>query len=227
MNPNTVIPVGLDEIEVQNTAVDDLESENVYLADLLIDSSGSMQPFEGAMVDALTNFKESMLKTKEHDANEMLVSRINFCGKNITIGGFKKVEDLDLAYRASGMTPMYNAIIKAKEELMQYMQHLRNRGMTVRATVGIFSDGDETTSPSKFGEAKAAIAELQAAEVNTVFIVFGTDRQVVRQRALDLGFKDNLILDAGDTGHTLRAAFDTFSKSLSSHSKNVGSQFAI
>ena len=40
-----IIIDGLDEIEMQNTAVDDIDSENVNLIFIGIDKSGSMSPY--------------------------------------------------------------------------------------------------------------------------------------------------------------------------------------
>lgn len=42
-----IIIDGLDEIEMQNTAVDDIDSENVNLIFIGIDKSGSMSSYRG------------------------------------------------------------------------------------------------------------------------------------------------------------------------------------
>ena len=44
-----IIIDGLDEIEMQNTAVDDIDSENVNLIFIGIDKSGSMSSYRGDM----------------------------------------------------------------------------------------------------------------------------------------------------------------------------------
>lgn len=55
-----IIIDGLDEIEMQNTAVDDIDSENVNLIFIGIDKSGSMSPYRGDMVSCLKEFKQAL-----------------------------------------------------------------------------------------------------------------------------------------------------------------------
>ncbi len=78
---------GLDEIEVENTAVDDLESESINLIFLGIDESGSMTQYIKDMQNCLTEFKTALTDSKE--ADEILVARADF-SDFINIGGYKK-----------------------------------------------------------------------------------------------------------------------------------------
>ena len=47
---------GLDELEMENTAVEDLDSENINLIFLGIDQSGSMETYRREMKTALAGF---------------------------------------------------------------------------------------------------------------------------------------------------------------------------
>ena len=79
-----IIIDGLDEIEMQNTAVDDIDSENVNLIFIGIDKSGSMSPYRGDMVSCLKEFKQALTDSKE--ADEILVARADF-NSSINVGG--------------------------------------------------------------------------------------------------------------------------------------------
>ena len=56
---------GLDEIEVENTAVDDLESESINLIFLGIDESGSMTQYIKDMQNCLAEFKTALTDSRQ------------------------------------------------------------------------------------------------------------------------------------------------------------------
>ena len=49
---------GLDEIEIENTSVEEIDSENINLIFLGIDKSGSMSVFQQDMKHSLTEFQD-------------------------------------------------------------------------------------------------------------------------------------------------------------------------
>ena len=62
---------GLDDIEIENTSVEDIDSENINLIFLGIDQSGSMNSFSRDMKHSLNEFKDALTNSKE--ADEILV----------------------------------------------------------------------------------------------------------------------------------------------------------
>ena len=56
---------GLDEIEIENTSVEEIDSENINLIFLGIDKSGSMSVFQQDMKHSLTEFAGDKVKEKE------------------------------------------------------------------------------------------------------------------------------------------------------------------
>lgn len=90
---NTIQIDGLDEIEVENTAVDDLYSENINLIFLGIDESSSMTPHANAMRGSLTGFRNGLTNSKE--ADEILVARADF-SDFVKVGGYKKFHNLTI-----------------------------------------------------------------------------------------------------------------------------------
>ena len=212
-NENGIEIDGLDEIEVENTAVDELESENINLIFLGIDKSGSMATYESDMKHCLAEFKAALTDSKE--ADEILVARADFC-ERVTIGGYKKITEFDTGFSTGGMTAMYDTIVDGAEKLKEYRKFLKEQGVRVKAVFAIFSDGEDNASSHGFSEAKRSIEFLNSEEITTAFISFGGG---ATQTARDLGFKN--ILDVASSASELRKAFNCLSKSVIESSKSV------
>lgn len=205
---------GLDEIEVVNTAVDDLESESINLIFLGIDESGSMTPYINDMKNCLLEFKTALTDSKE--ADEILVARADF-SDTINVGGYKKISEFDTGFDVYGCTAMFDTIVEGSEKLKEYRKFLKEQGMTrVKAVFAIFSDGEENGSKSSYSEAKQAVDFLNSEEITTAFISFGGQ---ATQTAKDLGFRN--ILDVASSASELRKAFNCLSKSVIESSKSV------
>lgn len=204
---------GLDEIEVENTAIDDLDSESINLIFLGIDESGSMSVYTREMQNCLTEFKEALQDSKE--ADEILVARADFSGY-VTIGGYKKISEFGTGFTANDMTAMYDAIVEGSGKLKDYRKHLKQSGVRVKAVFAIFSDGLDNASRNGFNTAKREIEALNNEEITTAFISFGGQ---ATQVARDLGFRN--ILDVASSASELRKAFNCLSKSVIESSKSV------
>lgn len=207
---------GLDEVEVQNTAIVDLTFEDVNLMFLGIDASGSMNMYVDVMKEELSKFKKSIQKTTE--AQKILVARANF-SNDITIGGYKKIDSFDVNFQTHGCTAMYDTIVTGSEKLVEYMEFLRDQGMRVKAVFAIFSDGMDNASTNNVHEAKVKIEEMNSMEIVTAFICFGKE---ALRGAKELGFDPKNIIEFGRSESEIRKAFNTLSKSVISHSKSVG-----
>ena len=206
--------MGLDEIEIQNTPIDDINSELVDLIFVAIDESGSMDGYVGDMKVSLKGFKSALLDSKEID--EMLVARANFHDRTIDVGGYKKVDSFDENYATYGNTPLYDVIVEGTKKLTDYMDYLKQQGMRVKAVFSVFSDGEDTNSRNSLSTARKCIEELNDKEIVTAFISFGS---YALQEAKNLKFKN--ILNVGSSASELRKAFDCLSKSVIDSSKSV------
>lgn len=204
---------GLDDIELANTAVEDIDSENINLIFLGIDQSGSMWTYSNDMKRSLKEFKDAL--TDSGEADEILVARADF-EDSITVGGYKKISEFDTTFRAGGGTAMYDAVTEGTEKLREYRKFLREQGVRVKAVFAIFSDGLDNSSASSFHQAKASVAFLNNEEITTAFISFGG---TAAKEAKDLGFRN--ILDVASSASELRKAFDCLSKSVIESSKSV------
>jgi len=205
--------LGMDEIEIENTSVEEIDNESIDLIFIGIDGSGSMIPHAPDMKSSLNDFQDALLNSKEID--EILVARADFADR-INVGGYKKVSEFDTSYRASGMTALYDVIVEGKEKLINYMTFLKNQGMRVKAVFAIFSDGEDTISDNTIANAKRSIKFLNDEEITTAFISFGGGATNI---AKELEFKN--ILSVGSSASELRKAFNCLSKSVIESSKNV------
>ncbi len=212
-----VVIDGLNEVEVANTSVDEIDSENINLIFVGIDKSGSMGTYQGDMIKALVDFKDALTNSKECD--EILVARADF-SDTATVGGYKRITEFDTAYCTGGCTAMYDTIIDGTEKLREYRDFLKKEGMRVKAVFAIFGDGLDNSSVSNgFSNAKKAVEYLNNEEIVTAFISFGGK---ATQEAKDLGFKN--ILDVSSSASELRRAFNCLSKSVIENSKSAVSK---
>lgn len=204
---------GLDDIEIENTSVEEIDSENINLIYIGIDQSGSMGSYSNDMKHSLTEFKDALLNSKE--ADEILVARANF-EDTIDVGGYKKISEFDTSFRDGGCTAMYDAVTEGTEKLKEYRQYLKDQGVRVKAVFAIFSDGLDNASNSNFSEAKRSVDFLNSEEITTAFISFGG---TATKEAQNLGFRN--ILDVTSSASELRKAFNCLSKSVIESSKSV------
>jgi hypothetical protein len=205
--------LGMEEIEMENTSIDDIDNESINLIFVAIDGSGSMGYYTDDMKNCLNDFKDAINNSKEVD--EILVARADFDG-SINVGGYKKIDEFDTGYRASGMTSLYDVIYQGSEKLLNYMDYLKQQGMRVKAVFSVFSDGEDTSSRRQLSDAKDKIRELNSKEITTAFISFGNDALSEAKR---LEFKN--ILTVGNSASELRKAFNCLSKSVIESSKSV------
>jgi len=217
MEENGLDIVGIEELENTNTAIDELETENINLVFMAIDQSGSMTSHVAMMKNSLTDFKDAIADSKEVD--EILIARANF-DSNIKVGGYKKIEEFNNDFVASGMTALYDVVTEGAEKLTEYMNHLKSQGMRVKAVFSVFSDGDDTVSNKGLHDAKEAIKKLNEKEVVTAFIAFGGGE--AKREADLLEFRN--VLNAGSSASDLRKSFNVLSKSVIEQSKSVVSK---
>jgi uncharacterized protein with von Willebrand factor type A (vWA) domain len=205
--------LGLDELEIENTSIEEIDSEEVHLVCVAVDASGSMSPYVEDMKKCLADFKGALTASKEE--NKILLARATF--SDITdISGYKPIKDFDGSYSAAGGTTLYDVIVESATKLTEYMDHLKSQGMRCRAVIAVFSDGEDTCSRKSAAKARQAIEALNNKEITTAFVSFGGEADTV---AKDLGFKN--LLTVQSSAHDLRIAFNCLSKSVIENSKAV------
>jgi hypothetical protein len=204
--------LGLDEIEIQNTSIEEIDAEEVTLMFVGIDQSGSMDSYTNDMLECLKNFKDALADSKEADS--ILLVRANFDSR-VDIPGYKRIGEFDTHYRAAGSTAMYDCIVEGVEKMLEYRHYLKTAGHRVKAVFSIFSDGEDNVSSNNISVAKNKIDKLNKEEIVTAFISFGGGDSTAKS----LGFQ-NMLTTAANASE-LRKSFDCLSKSLIETSKNI------
>jgi uncharacterized protein YegL len=213
MSSNETTVLGLDEVEVENTSIEEIDSEEVHLVFVGVDASGSMSGYVSDMTKCLSEFKGALTASKEE--NKILVARATFDDR-IVLTGYKKIGEFDTVYMAYGGTALYDVICEGADKLVEYMTHLKSQGMRVKAVFAVFTDGEDTSSRRAASAAKVAVGDLNSREVTTAFVSFGGSADPV---AKSLGFMN--LLSVGSSAHDLRQAFGCLSKSVIESSKSV------
>lgn len=210
--------IGIDELydamSDNNTDIDDIDSENVNLMVINVDRSGSMSPYTNDMIKSLSDFKDSLINSKE--ADEILITRANFDDVVDASAGYKNISEFDTSYNTYCCTLLYDCIVESVEKMLKYRDYLMNNGVRVKCVFAVFSDGRDNGSNASFDEAKAAIDKLNREEITTAFIAFGNDASY---EASTLKFRN--ILNVNSSASELRKAFNCLSKSVIESSKSV------
>lgn len=207
-----------------NLPIDDIENERQFLFGFGVDCSGSMSPYEAVMPDCIDRFKVSLKGSKQED--EILVSLTKFGegGSSVNSTGFQLIDDVPSDYRASGCTPLYDAIVIMQQQIFDgkgggYLEQLIAAGVKAKGCIVIFSDGAEYGSNQyRAKDAKAAIALLRSYEITVAWVAFGAG---AANEAEQLGVDPKNIRDFNASESDLRQIFDLLSKSAISASKSA------
>jgi hypothetical protein len=214
---SNIIIEGLDEIRAANMDVDEVASPSVMLVDFIIDSTGSMTPYERAMRECLEHYKQAICNSKQ--ADEMLVSKTLF-NTTIETGGYVAPEDFNTDYSTWGCTRMYDAIIDRRQRMLDYMEQLKNNGTNARACMIILSDGLDNDSKYRASDARQAIQDLISKEITVAFIAFGQQAFGV---ADSIGINKRNVIEVSNNEGELRRVIELVSKSAISASKKASS----
>ncbi len=198
-----------------NIDVDEIENDHMYLMSIAQDCSGSMYSCTSEMRKAMDNFVKSIQDSKQDD--EMLVSVTEF-SSFVQSSGFQNVADINTNYQACGYTLMYDGIIVAAQQLIDYMDQLNNSGVRTRGGLVIFSDGEDTGSRQGEKEAADVIQKLLKREIVVAFVAFGPDAHGIAQ---NLGVPQENVMETDASPSELRKIWGILSKSAVTSSKSA------
>jgi Ca-activated chloride channel homolog len=146
--------------------------ESPFAAAILLDCSGSMEHKMTLARAACTSFVDGI---REGDQFAIY----SFAGTTVKqrqpFGEVKDVGDFVWDLRADGMTPMYDAIVKASEDLLAREEK--------RRAILLVSDGGDSTSRASLDQAIRIAAEANV----TIYCVDLSDRGVFRTTPRDNG----------------------------------------
>lgn len=227
----SAIETELDDIALAGCAgvdIDDIDSEEVTLVNVLIDASDSMHPYRNEVIKA---YKEQFIDPlkKAKNADSILVSAWSFSAvghpkDNVRlIHGYTPVpqcpELTTKDYQPGGMTPLYDAVMKGVTGLVSYGQNLRDNGTRTKSIVVILSDGWENASGVGRTKVKQLSQDVLKSQEFVLAYVFFGDEHEGDKAAEDIGFPKHHRLTSNLDGTGIRRVFGTVSASVISTSQ--------
>ena len=184
--------------------LEELGAPEYTLATLVVDESGSVEPFRADIEGAIQSAIESW---KKHPRSEYLMVRmLRFNTQVEEVHGFRLLRDCDpSAYvgilTPSGMTALYEAVTDAIEATSAYALNLRDRDFQTNAITVIITDGLDNCgnltghSAEKVAEALSGLNQAETLESHiTILTGVNVQEDYVGKRLEH--FKDTARLDA-------------------------------
>lgn len=200
----------------------DFSSDNVNVFLMVIDSSGSMDRSERQVREGLKRYKEEFEDFYGADSIAVAVSTFS---DSYYEGKFKKVRDLDTNYSTGGATALYYSIVKASNQLIEYVKEVTKRtNVFPRSTLIFWSDGEPCEDPGNPKKAKEAIAKLNELGCTTVFIACG--KAITSRFGDKIGFQSTIdVVDRSSIAEFIGEELSRSSMEQSKSVKALGSNF--
>jgi uncharacterized protein YegL len=129
--------------------IDKLEEDEYTLATIVVDISGSVQPFE---VSIEATIKTIIKSCQNAPTSEKIMIRVVTFNSNVEqLTGFIPVNDINTnqynnSINARGLTSLYDAIYSSLEATVKYGENLISQNLDVNGDVYIITDGDDNSS---------------------------------------------------------------------------------
>lgn len=221
----------LDDISLAGSfgiPTDDIDTEDVTLVSVLIDGSGSMQPYRD---DVIKNYNDSFLKPIQGAANakSILVSTWIFSespGIPLVrlLHSHKPAGECPLLtrqdYAPDGGTPLYKALYQALTGIFNYGNTLLDNGHNIKRIVLLLSDGEENASRGfvSSSQLKQFSKDMLNTETCVLSYIYFGDERDGNKYASNIGFPENhrLTEDVRNQGgaQAIRRVFGTISSSV-------------
>lgn len=192
---------------------DALDVADATLVAVVLDMSGSMEPYKRAVIDAYNGMLEALGRAKA--ASAIVVSAWAFADCPVLLSSYEPVEHkprLDgTVYAPNGCTALHDAVLGAMSGLCAYGQRLWDEGVPTRRVLFVLSDGDDNSSRRSAVEVRTAASALAAQEAYTLaYAGFGPGDHAGQAAAL--GFPN--VITAGASEQELRRVFRQVSQSV-------------
>lgn len=201
----------LTEAGAQGTSAEDLAGDEVTLFCVILDETGSMQPYQSEVVTA---YKEMLAALKDSKAaDSILVSTWLFNVRQRLLHSYLLLENVpELGrYQPDEMTALFDATLSGLTSVVAYSQDLRNNGIRTKVVVVVFTDGEDNRSVNTAERVRVLAEELLKQESYILALVaFGTG--FAHQVASDMGFPN--VLEVNSDPSSIRRALGTVSKSV-------------
>lgn len=203
-------------------------TDTINIFSLNFDESNSMEEHIEKVKKGFRIYKRKLENFPESNTLGVAISKFSCF---YTPGAFKGIEEFDESYSPSGTTALYTSIKQASENLLDYIEKIISENEVIpQATLMFLSDGescgeayDDDSLIQLEMEAKEAIARLNEAKVNTIFVAFGD--AIKSEFGARLGFTATKDVEREEELVDFMEEFSECCKEQSQRSEPLGSEF--
>lgn len=224
---------GAGNFTFSGTRPDRLTAVEYTLATIIVDTTGSVQSFEHALLNSVKTAVDACRKSPR--AENLLIRVVEF---NSRIGvqevhGFLALNQIKTddykPFRPYGSTNLRDAVYSGVQSMNQYADMLVKQDFSVNGAMYIVTDGDDNASHIGISQVKDAIKQAVSGEkmesLHAVLIAINAadPHMLARLQEFQTGLGLNQFVDAGDATPGKLAKLAQFvSKSISSQSQSLG-----
>ncbi len=192
---------------------DDLDAPDATLVSVVLDMSGSMEPYAASVIDAYDTMVAALRGAKA--ANAILLSAWAFADRPTLLSGYEavgtKAKLSRAVYSPNGCTALHDAVLGAMTGLVTYGEELWRSGVPTRRILFVLSDGDDNASKATRQDVAKLARALSGDEAYTLaYAGFGSTDLLAQAKSL--GF-DQAIAASADASE-LRRIFRQVSTSV-------------
>jgi len=207
-----------------------LGASEYTIVNMLVDVSGSVQPFKAQLEKA---YKEIIEACKKNPRSENLLVRGATFNTNINeLHGFVTLDNIDpskISFHPSGGTALYDAALEGIETVVTYGTQLGSLDYQVNGLIILATDGEENSSSiGTLSKIKTALESARKSEKleSIKMILIGIGDDITVKTYLD-GFTNTVGLDQyvhidNTDAKGLAKLADFVSRSISSSSQSLG-----
>jgi uncharacterized protein YegL len=206
-------------LDFANFNPEDIELDETINAVFIIDTSSSVAYYANELNLAFNDFTESMQKS--HIADKLFVSLIEFNSNVDVTSGFRPVESIppmDFTQRIGGATALYDAVLIALKNALEYRENLENSGVETKTMIYVITDGEDNMSKNPPHIIKRMIDDLKSEERSAfsfTSVLFGVgDAANFSQAQTDMGIQH--LAQIGTSGDEIKKMIGFISQSISS-----------
>lgn len=211
-----VLVANLDETVLAGclgTSAEDLDATEATLVCVVLDMSGSMEPWRDAVIEAYNGMLEALRGAK--GAGAIVLSTWTFADSPSLICAYRPVAAqaplCRREYEPGGTTALFDTLLGCMTGLVAYGQQLADNGVPSKRVLFVLTDGDDNASRSRAQDVRTAARALVAEEAFTLaYAGFGSG-DLARQ-ASAVGFPT--VVTTRATASELRRIFKQVSASV-------------
>jgi hypothetical protein len=214
------------------TKLSDLGATEYTLVTLVVDESGSIEPFKADMINAVKEVVNACRYSPR--ADNLMIRLVTFANSLKEVHGFKllanaNLSDYDNILNDGGMTALYDATVNSVDATTSYGEQLVKSDFSANGIVVVITDGADNRSSNGVTSVADSIKRATAGEKleSLVSILIGVNvsdpniSDALKTLHADGGFTQYVELKDA-TAKTLAKLAQFVSKSISSQSTALG-----